>query len=129
MNKLCEYCPLDIETQGAFAERFAAAMRPRLGMACTVEFGKQSDFSEPLMRVNVDSADRYVAAWETRRRKGIGTNVILREQCRKSRVERIDCLVSAALSGSRSRALARLRREVIVVKSEGVPGSARATAR
>jgi UDP-glucose 4-epimerase len=53
-----------VETQGAFAERFATAMRARLGMACTVELGKQSDFSEPLMRVNVDAADRYVGAWE-----------------------------------------------------------------
>lgn len=53
-----------VETQGAFAERFADAMRPRLRMACPVELGKQSDFSEPLMRVNVDSADRYVGAWE-----------------------------------------------------------------
>jgi UDP-glucose 4-epimerase len=53
-----------VETQGAFAERFAAAMRTRLGMACSIEFAKQSDFSEPLMRVNMDSADRYVGAWE-----------------------------------------------------------------
>jgi nucleoside-diphosphate-sugar epimerase len=52
-----------VESQGAFAERFAAAMRPRLGMACAVELGKQSDFSEPLMRVNVDAADRYVGNW------------------------------------------------------------------
>jgi UDP-glucose 4-epimerase len=53
-----------VETQGAFAERFAAAMRPRLGMECAIELAKQTDFSEPLMRVNVDSAARYVGAWE-----------------------------------------------------------------
>jgi UDP-glucose 4-epimerase len=53
-----------VETQGAFAERFAAAMRPRLGMECAIELAKQTDFSEPLMRVNVDSAARYVGAWD-----------------------------------------------------------------
>jgi UDP-glucose 4-epimerase len=53
-----------VETQGAFAERFAAAMRPRLGMECAIELAEQTDFSEPLMRVNVDSAARYVGAWD-----------------------------------------------------------------
>jgi nucleoside-diphosphate-sugar epimerase len=53
-----------VETQAAFAERFAAAMRPRLGMVCALELGKQSDFSEPLMRVNVDSAHHYVGTWK-----------------------------------------------------------------
>ena len=53
-----------IETQGAFAERFAAAMRPRLNMECAIELAKQTDFSEPLMRVNVDSAARYVDTWD-----------------------------------------------------------------
>ena len=53
-----------IETQGAFAERFAAAMRPRLGMECALELTKQTDFSEPMMRVNVDSAARYVDNWD-----------------------------------------------------------------
>ena len=52
-----------IETQGAFAERFAAAMRPRLGLDCRLELGLQSDFTEPMMRVNVDSAARYVGDW------------------------------------------------------------------
>ena len=49
-----------VEAQGAFAERFAAAMRPRLGLACGLELAIQTDFSEPLMRVNADSAARYV---------------------------------------------------------------------
>lgn len=59
-----------LEAQGQFAERFAAAMRPRLKLSCTLEHGVQTDFSEPLMRVNVDSAARYVgtfdeeAAWD-----------------------------------------------------------------
>ncbi len=53
-----------VESQGAFAERFAAAMRPRLKLACGLELGVQTDFSEPLMRVNVDSAARYVGEWD-----------------------------------------------------------------
>ena len=52
-----------VETQGAFAHRFAAAMRPRLGMECSVELASQTDFSEPLMRVNVDSAAWCVGEW------------------------------------------------------------------
>ena len=52
-----------VETQGAFAERFAAAMRARLGMKCSVELGVQTDFPEPLMRVNFESASRYVGGW------------------------------------------------------------------
>jgi UDP-glucose 4-epimerase len=52
-----------VETQGAFTERFAAAMRPRLGLECAIELAKQTDFSEPLMRINVDSATRYIGGW------------------------------------------------------------------
>ena len=58
-----------VEFKGAFAERFAAAMRPRLGLACGLELGVQTDFSEPLMRVNVDSP-RATSATGTRRRPG-----------------------------------------------------------
>ena len=39
-------------------------MRPRLGLACGLELGVQTDFSEPLMRVNADSAARYVGDWD-----------------------------------------------------------------
>ena len=53
-----------VESQGAFAERFAAAMRPRLGLACGLELGVQTDFAEPLMRVNTESAARYVGEWD-----------------------------------------------------------------
>jgi UDP-glucose 4-epimerase len=53
-----------VETQGAFAERFAAAMRPRLKLACGLELGVQTNFSEPQMRVNTDSAARYVGEWD-----------------------------------------------------------------
>jgi UDP-glucose 4-epimerase len=40
------------ETQGAFAERFATAMRDRLGWTCELRLLQQTDFSEPLVRVN-----------------------------------------------------------------------------
>ncbi|MDU0343770.1 NAD-dependent epimerase/dehydratase family protein [Bosea rubneri] len=53
-----------VETQGAFAERFAREMRSRLGMACDVDLAEQSDFGEPLMRVNTDSATLYVSGWK-----------------------------------------------------------------
>jgi UDP-glucose 4-epimerase len=53
-----------VETQGAFAERFAAAMRPRLGVECGLELEIQTDFTEPLMRVNIDSAARYIGDWD-----------------------------------------------------------------
>ena len=53
-----------VESQGAFAERFAAAMRPRLGLACRLDLATQAEFSEPMMRVNTESAARYVAGWD-----------------------------------------------------------------
>ena len=53
-----------VESQGAFAERFAAAMRPRLGLACGLDLATQTDFSEPMMRVNTDPAARYVGEWD-----------------------------------------------------------------
>jgi nucleoside-diphosphate-sugar epimerase len=53
-----------VETQGAFAERFAAAMRSRLGVECALKLGIQTEFAEPLMRVNTDSAARYVGHWD-----------------------------------------------------------------
>ncbi len=59
-----------VETQGAFAQRFAEAMRPRLGLTCALELATQTDFPEPMMRVNTDVvyADEYefdeIAAWD-----------------------------------------------------------------
>ncbi|WP_419756488.1 NAD-dependent epimerase/dehydratase family protein [Brevundimonas sp.] len=42
------------ETQGAFAQRFANEMRPRLGLECQLELGEQTTFDEPLVRLNTD---------------------------------------------------------------------------
>lgn len=51
------------ETQGAFAERFATEMRSRLGLACHVGLPRQTDFSEPLLRVNADMPDVAGSGW------------------------------------------------------------------
>jgi nucleoside-diphosphate-sugar epimerase len=44
-----------VETQGAFARRFADEIGRRLGIATPLHLGKQTDFSEPLVRHNTDS--------------------------------------------------------------------------
>jgi UDP-glucose 4-epimerase len=44
-----------VESQGAFAERVARELGPRLGLDAKVTLGQQTDFSEPLMRVNTQS--------------------------------------------------------------------------
>jgi nucleoside-diphosphate-sugar epimerase len=51
------------ETQGAFAERFASAMRPRLGWDCNLKLLEQTEFSEPLARVNTHPLDTAALAW------------------------------------------------------------------
>jgi nucleoside-diphosphate-sugar epimerase len=53
-----------VGSQGDFAERFATAMRPRLRLACDLELGVQTDFAEPIMRVNTQSAALYVGSWD-----------------------------------------------------------------
>jgi UDP-glucose 4-epimerase len=56
------------ESQGAFAQRFANEMRPRLGLDCRVELKNQTDFSEPRIRINTDSPEvsdwNESAAWD-----------------------------------------------------------------
>lgn len=42
------------ESQGAFAQRFADAMRNRLGLECKLELGEQTNFDEPMIRLNTD---------------------------------------------------------------------------
>jgi nucleoside-diphosphate-sugar epimerase len=46
------------ETQGAFAQRFARELEPRLGVPCRLELREQTDFSEPLELVGSDAVDR-----------------------------------------------------------------------
>lgn len=52
-----------VETQGAFALRFAREIGARLGMDAPVRLGDQSDFSEPLVRINTDVPDHRALGW------------------------------------------------------------------
>jgi len=52
-----------VESQGAFTMRFAAEMRKRLELPCEVGLGTQTDFSEPLVRVNTQAAKLPASEW------------------------------------------------------------------
>lgn len=52
-----------VESQGAFAERVAREVRKRLQWACDLNLARQTDFSEPFMRVNSEPATRLVTDW------------------------------------------------------------------
>lgn len=52
-----------VEAQGVFAERFAREMRSRLSLACALTLANQTDFPEPMMRINTSSAAPYVPGW------------------------------------------------------------------
>ena len=51
------------ETQGTFAQRFATAMQPRLGWECAVNLLVQTDFSEPIARINTHRIDTAALNW------------------------------------------------------------------
>jgi nucleoside-diphosphate-sugar epimerase len=59
-----------VESQGAFALRFAAELRRRLDLPCPVELKQQIDFAEPRVRINTDVPDAAAlgfseeAAWD-----------------------------------------------------------------
>lgn len=53
-----------VESQGVFAQRFAAALRPRLKLPCPLELKPQADFSEPLSRHNTDVCDAAKLGWD-----------------------------------------------------------------
>lgn len=52
-----------VESQGAFAQRFAREVGPRLGLEAGVELVDQVEFPEPRMRVNTDPAEALVHDW------------------------------------------------------------------
>jgi UDP-glucose 4-epimerase len=52
-----------VESQGAFAVRFATEMAPRLGIACPVTSLLQSEFGEPMVRINSDRIDGATLGW------------------------------------------------------------------
>jgi UDP-glucose 4-epimerase len=52
-----------IEPQGAFAQRLASEMKERLDLKCEVALKAQTDFSEPLIRVNTEVIDTKALRW------------------------------------------------------------------
>jgi nucleoside-diphosphate-sugar epimerase len=52
-----------VESQGAFATRFATEMAPRLGIACPVTLLQQLEFGEPTVRTNTDRIDCAALGW------------------------------------------------------------------
>jgi nucleoside-diphosphate-sugar epimerase len=52
-----------VESQGAFAQRFATEMSSRLAVACPVTLLQQEDFSEPMVRINTDRVDGADLGW------------------------------------------------------------------
>jgi len=56
-----------VESQGAFTQRFAGEIGPRLGLRCPYELKHQFDFPEPRIRINTDTVDDKALGWnETR---------------------------------------------------------------
>jgi nucleoside-diphosphate-sugar epimerase len=53
-----------IESQGCFTARFAAAMRQRSHLACGVHLAVQTDFPEPMVRVNMEPAAPHFPQWD-----------------------------------------------------------------
>ncbi|PWC53854.1 NAD(P)-dependent oxidoreductase [Azospirillum sp. TSA6c] len=52
-----------VETQGAFALRFAREIGSRLGIDTPVELAEQADFSEPMVRTNTELPDIGKLGW------------------------------------------------------------------
>lgn len=52
-----------VESQGAFVQRLAREIGRRLGRDLPVELLRQTEFAEPIMRVNTDPAIRHAADW------------------------------------------------------------------
>lgn len=52
-----------VGTQRSFVERYAREIGSRLGWNTAVDFAEQSDFSEPLVRVNTDRLDEAGLNW------------------------------------------------------------------
>ena len=53
-----------LESQGAFALRFARELRPRLRLPCELELLEQQEFTEPRIRVNTDPLDAVALGWD-----------------------------------------------------------------
>jgi len=53
-----------VESQGAFARRFAGEMSARLGMPCALDLRPQTDFPEPRVRIGTDLVADSMAGWD-----------------------------------------------------------------
>ncbi len=53
-----------VESQGAFAMRFAREIGTRLKLETPLELASQSDFSEPLVRINTDHVKIDASRWQ-----------------------------------------------------------------
>ena len=52
-----------VESQGAFARRFAREIGDRLSVRAELDFVNQTDFPEPRMRINADRLDSAALGW------------------------------------------------------------------
>ena len=52
-----------VEQQGAFAQRFAAEIGTRTGLRCLVLLRRQTEFTEPAVRINTEPAAPAIPAW------------------------------------------------------------------
>ena len=53
-----------VSTQGEFAKRCAQELSSRIGAECPLELVEQTEFPEPLVRVNIDPLDPVGLAWD-----------------------------------------------------------------
>ncbi|MCK6597716.1 MAG: NAD-dependent epimerase/dehydratase family protein [Bdellovibrionaceae bacterium] len=56
-----------VESQGSFTLRFANEMTSRLQKKCSVTIAKQSQFTEPYMRINTDPATHLITDWDEKK--------------------------------------------------------------
>jgi nucleoside-diphosphate-sugar epimerase len=54
-------------TQGEFAERFAAELRPRLGLPCLLNLRMNHPFTEPRVRYNTQPVDHTLYGWDEKK--------------------------------------------------------------
>jgi len=53
-----------VESQGAFATRFSREMSKRFNLPCELQLNKQTDFSEPLVRINTEPCYSTFPGWD-----------------------------------------------------------------
>jgi len=58
---------LYVESQGAFAQRFAREIGTRLKLACPLQLATQTEFPEPKVRINTDRLDTARLGWDETR--------------------------------------------------------------